>query len=83
MNNSGLIRVDYCGLGCVLIHKDVLSEVEFKIQQPRKGFDDILFCQDALNKGFEIFADLSVKCKHLFINRPWKWTESGNIEWIK
>ncbi len=83
MNNSGLIRVDYCGLGCVLIHKDVLSEVEFKIQQPRKGFDDTLFCQDALKKGFEIFADLSVKCKHLFINRPWKWTESGNIEWIR
>ncbi len=31
-------------------------------------------------KGFEIYADTSIKCKHLVSKRPWKWIELENIK---
>jgi len=58
-----LVKVAACGLGAVLIHKDVLQKIAFRSKG--EAYDDMFFCQDALANNFEIFADTSVACRHL------------------
>lgn len=74
LKSEKTVEVDYCGLGAVLIHREVLEKIAFrKDQKPR--FDDLIFCRDAKKEGFKIYADLSIKCQHLIKNRPWAWGE--------
>jgi len=72
IKSNKTVKVDYCGLSAVLIHKSVLEAVTFR-RDKNPGFDDWWFCKDAKNQGFEIYADLSIKCKHLIKQRPWSW----------
>lgn len=68
--SDNLLKVDFCGLGCVLIHRSVLEKVKFRYLENNKNvFDDIYFCDDTVKQGFSIFADMSVKCKHLFLDK--------------
>lgn len=67
-----LIQVGASGLGCVLIHKDVLKQIKFRYSKEYGGFDDIWFSYDSFNKGFKIFADTSIKCNHLIKGWSWK-----------
>ncbi|MBW3023087.1 glycosyltransferase family 2 protein [Candidatus Woesearchaeota archaeon] len=60
-----IIKIAACGLGAVLIHKDVLKNIIFRSQEGKMAYDDMFFSQDALQNGFEIFTDTSVICKHL------------------
>jgi len=71
--SSEVININYVGLGAILISKRVLEKIKFRIDK-KPGFDDWWFCKDAEREGFKIYADLSVKCKHLLNNRPWSWT---------
>lgn len=61
-----LYNIRATGLGSILIHKDVLEKIRFRIAS-KKAFDDIWFCNDAKDKGFEIWADTSQQCIH-FLN---------------
>lgn len=61
----GLYKVYACGLGAVLIHRSVLEHVEFR--HDGIGFDDVWFCKDCRDNNIEIFADTSLKCKHITI----------------
>src|SRR3989344_3959489 len=72
---DNFIKVKYCGLGCVLISRKALEKVKFRYDPNYTTFDDLHFCQDARDSDFEIYADTSVKCKHLILNRPWSWDE--------
>ncbi len=66
-----LIEVVSCGLGCVLIHKSVLEKIKFRYDL--NSFDDRWFCKDAYDLNIPIYADTSIRCKHLIINhQPWK-----------
>ena len=67
-----LIEIGACGLGCALIHKDVLKKVKFRFSREYEGFDDMWFCYDSFNSGFKIYADTSAKCKHLIIGWSWE-----------
>jgi len=60
-----LIKVAACGLGAVLIHKDVLKKIVFRTDERKSAYDDMFFSQDALSKGFEITADTGVICRHI------------------
>lgn len=62
LSKPQVIEVKACALGCVLIHKDVLKKINFRYTG---GFDDMMFCKDAIEAGFKIYADTSVKPKHL------------------
>ncbi len=62
INKPQLIEIKGCGLSCVLIHKDVLKNIKFRYTG---GFDDMMFCKDAIEKGFKIFLDTEVTPKHL------------------
>ena len=73
--SNKLLRVISCGMGCVLIHKDVLKEITFRYNKTTRAHDDRWFCIDAYYKKFEMFCDTSIKCKHLIENRPWKWKD--------
>ena len=70
-----IVRVISCGSGCLLIHRSVLEKIGFRYDPFFPYFDDNWFCRDVFYEGFEIFADLSIKCKHLIKEKPWKWTE--------
>lgn len=68
-----IIKIATCGLGCVLIHKDIFKKVKFRYDfKMDEGFDDMFFCKDLREKGIDIYADTSLKCKHLIKNWSWK-----------
>ncbi len=73
--SNKVIPVDFCGLGAVLIHRKILDKIKFRRDQKAAGFDDWWFCQDSKKEGFQIYADLSLKCKHLIKNRKWDWSQ--------
>lgn len=58
------------GLGCMLISRKVLEEVQFHFDANHSSFDDMWFCNDAQKAGFSIFLDTGVLCKHLEMD--WK-----------
>ena len=70
-----VLRIASCGSGCLLIHRSVLEKIEFRYDKFFPYFDDNWFCRDAFYNNFEIYADTSIKCKHLIQNKPWKWSE--------
>jgi GT2 family glycosyltransferase len=67
-----LEQIRTSGLGCLLIHKDILNEIEFRYEKDKNCFDDMFFCNDLKKKGFSLFVDTSIKCKHLIKNKTWK-----------
>jgi GT2 family glycosyltransferase len=71
--NQGLFRVISCGLGCILIHSSILKEVEFRYDL--NTFDDRWFCIDLYTRKIPLYADTSIKCKHLILNRPYPWSK--------
>lgn len=71
LHGPKLMKIISCGLGCVLIHRDVLKEISFRYEL--NTFDDRWFCIDLFNKKIELYCDVSVKCKHMIMNRPYQW----------
>ncbi|MAF51230.1 MAG: hypothetical protein CMH64_04020 [Nanoarchaeota archaeon] len=70
---QGLQEIISAGLGCLLIHKDVLKEIEFRYE--KNSFDDRWFFIDCHKKNIKAFADTSIKCKHLIFNRTVPWSK--------
>ncbi len=64
IQGKGLLEVGAAGLGCMLIHRDVLEKVPFRYEEENKAFDDIIFCRDAKEKGYPIFVDGDVEVAH-------------------
>jgi len=62
--------IRFCGLGCILIHRDVLKKVKFRADASVNCHDDLWFCNDALHHGFKIYVDTKVKCKHMLSGKP-------------
>ncbi len=70
---QGLTEVVSAGLGCLLIHKDILEKIKFRYE--KNTFDDRWFFIDCYNLKIKSFADTSIKCKHLILNRPYPWSK--------
>lgn len=66
-----VIEVEGAGLGCMLISSEVLKKIKFRYEKESNAFDDMWFCEDTKEKGYKIYADTSVKCKHLI--ERWSW----------
>ena len=58
-----------CGTGCLLIRRDVLEGLEFRYKHELDGADDVWFCHDIKQKGIQLYADTSIKCKHKIMHR--------------
>lgn len=68
----GLVEVDGCGFGCVLVKGDVFRRMEYPHFVYRSALDhahtlseDVYFCMKAKNMGFRVFADTSILCEHI------------------
>ncbi|MAG52862.1 MAG: hypothetical protein CMH62_02770 [Nanoarchaeota archaeon] len=72
-DQENLMEVISAGLGCVLIHRDVLEKIKFRYE--KNTFDDRWFFKDCYDKKIKVFADTSIKCKHLIFNRPYPWNK--------
>ena len=71
IKNSGIIEIDSCGFGCVLIKGDVLRKMphpHFKyisaLDHKDTFSEDTFFCSKAKDNGFKVFADTSILCGH-------------------
>lgn len=69
---NGLIPIDGCGFGCVLIKKHVFSVIDYPhfvyhsaIDHRNTVSEDVDFCIKVRQKGFKMFADVSIICKHI------------------
>lgn len=72
---NSIIEVEYCGMGCCLIKRNVLETMLPKLENigeipqffsyANNLSEDIFFCDKARENGFKIFCDTSVKCGHL------------------
>ena len=71
LKKPGLYKMHACGLGCLLIHRNVLEKIEFRHRE--EGFDDVWFCKDCRDNNIEIYADTSLKCQHITI-KGGKWS---------
>lgn len=67
----GLMEIDACGFGCVLIKGHVLNEMEYPHFKYKSSIDfayteseDTYFCKKAKEKGFKIWADTTINCGH-------------------
>ena len=63
---NGLTEIRICGVGCLLIKKDVLEKIKFRYAKGVPGFDDVHFCNDAIAQGYKIYADTNVRCRHFY-----------------
>ncbi|HLC72226.1 MAG TPA: hypothetical protein VJH37_01460 [Candidatus Nanoarchaeia archaeon] len=66
-----VLLIDMTGLGCILIHRDVLEKIEFRFEEDKILFDDWFFCQDLKKESIPLFVDTKVKCKHLMREMDW------------
>ncbi len=66
-------ETDGVGLGCTLIWRRVLEQIEFRAHPENKVADDWLFALDVKKAGFKQGHDFGVKCGHI--------TNKGDVIW--
>jgi GT2 family glycosyltransferase len=65
LESEQLLKIRASGLGCMLIHKDVLKKISFRYDKDVDAHDDMFFSSDIYDSEFDMYTDTSVKCKHL------------------
>jgi len=70
-----LLKIAFAGAGCLFIHKDILKKIKFRYDPKIDAWDDRWVAYDAYKNNFEVFLDTSVKCKHLYLNRPFSYKD--------
>lgn len=78
LSHKGLLKVDACGLGCILIHRSVLKKIRFRYEEDLRVFDDMHFSIDVKKNDFQIFANTEAVCKHLLEKKKWSW---DSLKW--
>jgi len=72
LEHSRLEKVRSISMSCVLIHRSVLEDIEFRYEKNKKCFDDMFFSNDLYDKKIGVYIDTSIKCKHKIKGRSWK-----------
>jgi len=57
-------RVFSCGLGCTLIHKSVLKQIQFRYEEGSPVHPDSFYFADLNTNNIPVFVDTSIYCKH-------------------
>jgi len=66
-------RIYNAGMGCILIHRVVLEEIEFRYAgKNNKAYPDGLFAEDCYLRGLPIYLDTKYICKHHNLNWVYK-----------
>jgi FkbM family methyltransferase len=68
----GLVEIASCGFGCVLVKAEVMRAIPYPHFKYHSAIDhrntvseDVDFCRKATNLGFKIYADTSIRCRHI------------------
>ena len=68
----GLVEIASCGFGCLLIKAEVMRAIPYPHFKYHSAIDhahtiseDVDFCRKALARGFKIWADTSIQCRHI------------------
>jgi GT2 family glycosyltransferase len=69
VENGNLVHARSCGMGCLMIHRDVLQRIEFWMDKEKPGFDDVCFCNSLNDFQIGLFCDTSAICKHMISGR--------------
>lgn len=64
-------KVFQCGLGCILLSREVVSMIKFRIIKDIDASADTYFFNDLWRKNIDVFIDTNTSCKHL--NEDWKY----------
>lgn len=81
LDENGLLKVDFCGVPIICIHRSVLEKIPKPLFETRddvggQSTHDINFCNKATLAGFEIVVDSHIDCGHIIesplINRDTK-----------
>lgn len=72
IKGQGLVEIDGCGFGCVLIKKQVFQSIPYPqfvyksaIDHAHTISEDVYFCKQVRNMGIQIYADTSILCEHI------------------
>lgn len=72
IKGMGLIEVDGCGFGCVLVNSEVIRKMSYPhfvyksaLNHKDTVSEDNYFCMKAKEYGFKIYADTSILCEHI------------------
>ena len=72
IKDRGLIEVHGAGFGCILVKRAVFDAIgypQFKyhsaIDHANTISEDVFFCRRARECGFKLWADTSIKCRHI------------------
>jgi len=58
-----------CGIGCTLMHKELLKKFGFRVEKDSPTHADSFFYLDLWNEGIAVYVDTSIICRH--DNRDW------------
>ncbi len=72
VEGNKLIKIRATGSGCMLIHKKVLSQFQFRWEKDILAFDDVFFCEDLYKNNVDLYCDTSIKCFHWAKGKSWK-----------
>jgi GT2 family glycosyltransferase len=71
IKDRGLVEIDGCGFGCVLVKSEVIRKIGYPqfvyksaIDHKNTVSEDVYFCLKAKEHGFKIWADTSILCRH-------------------
>ncbi len=70
ISSDSLIEIAFAGMGCILLSKKILNELEFRYDKSIEAWDDRWLGYDLHRLGFNYYLDPKVKCKHLYLKRP-------------
>lgn len=72
IKGRGLVEIASCGFGCVLVKGEVMRAIPYPHFKYHSAIDhrntiseDVDFCKKALAKGFKIYADTAIQCRHI------------------
>ena len=69
VDGDKFFQIRGAGLGCILIHRDVMERIAFRSDRDKGTFDDLCFSNDLYKMKIPMYVDTSVKCKHLITKK--------------
>lgn len=89
LDGNGLLKVDFCGVPIICIHRSVLEKVPKPLFETRdegggQCTHDIYFCNKARDCGFDVHVDTHIDCGHI-IEQPIinKFTKASMMEALR
>jgi len=73
VNPPRRVSVRMNGLGCMLIHKEILKKIPFRYEEGKPNTDDRYFSDDVFKLKIPQVLDTSIRCKHLLSGKDWDW----------